>query len=94
MRFVTVILVFVAALVPQALVAVTLIVPLVAFGVALIVELVLLPVQPLGKVHVYEVGLPVALVVNVVAVLAQTAVGVMAVGVPGNGEVVKLISAP
>ena len=93
-RLFTVMVVFLAALVPQAFVAVTEIVPPDVFGVAVILDDVLVPVQPTGKVHVYDVGLPVALVENEVAVFAQTDVGVMALGVPGKGEVVKLTSAP
>ncbi len=51
-RVFTVILVFLAALVPQTFVAVTEMAPLFALGVAVILEEVLLPVQPEGKVHV------------------------------------------
>jgi hypothetical protein len=93
-RLFTVMVVFLAPPVPQAFVAVTEIVPPDVFGVAVILEEVLVPVQPTGKVHVYDVGLFVALVENEVAVLAQTDDGVIAEGVPGTASVVNVISAP
>jgi hypothetical protein len=53
---------------PQALLAITLTLPAVALGVAEILVVVEVPVQPPGKVHVYEVAPATAAMLYVVAI--------------------------